>query len=266
VLTQPLVIARKELVDHARDVRSVALTALYSLMGPAVVLLALLQRGAAAPASGEGQPWPLMAAVFALMAAFTGSMAAAMDTIAGERERRSLVPLIVSSRSRRDLMIGKWMALSLFSTIALAINIAAFGLVLTLPDAGRPVLSWLLLAPALLSLGLLAPACEILISTICRSTKEANTYVSLLVFGIMGVAMWTAFRADAGDRWSLLVPVLGQQRLLEVGFSGSSSSVVELGLLGLQSLALTGATALVTIIVLAAASRLFQRDEAIYGG
>ena len=212
MLTQSFVIARKEFVDHLRDVRSVALTALYALMGPAVVLLALLQRGAAGPAAGEGQPWALMAAVFALMAAFTGSMAAAMDTIAGERERRSLVPLIVSARSRRDLVIGKWLALSLFSTIALAINIAAFGMVLTLPDVERPVLSSLLLAPALLSLGLLAPACEILISTMCRSTKEANTYVSLLVFGIMGLAMWTAFRSDAEQGWPFLVPILGHER------------------------------------------------------
>ena len=93
MLMQPCVVARKELIDHARDVRSVALSALYALMGPAVMLLAFFQRGPVDASSPLTKVLPMMAAVFALMAAFTGSMAAAMDTVAGERERRSLVPL-----------------------------------------------------------------------------------------------------------------------------------------------------------------------------
>lgn len=264
MLTLPFVVARKELMDHLRDVRALALTLLYTLMGPAVVLLALLQRGTPAPGAG-GPPWHLVAAVFALMAAFTASMAAAMDTIAGERERRSLIPLVVSVDSRRQLLLGKWMALSVLSVAGLVLNVVAFVFVLATMNVDRPMVPLLLAAPALLSLAFLAPACELLISTICRGTKEANTYVSLLVFGLMGLAMWTAFRRGGGDGWRLL-PMVGQQRLLEVAFSNESSSIVELGVVGLQSLVLTTLTAVLTVIVLAAASTLFSRDEAVYGG
>jgi len=265
VLKQPLIVARKELLDHARDVRSVALSALYALMGPAITLVALAQRAPLDPASRDYLAWSMIGAVFAVMAAFTGSMAPAMDTVAGERERRSLVPLIVSSCSRGHLIVGKWIALSALSIVSLAVCVAAFALVLTTGD-GRPFVAWALTAPALLSLGLLAAAAEILISTLCRSTKEANTYLSLFVFAIMGLAMWLAFRPPAADAWSRLVPMLGQQRLLASTFAGGSASLVQMGLLAIQSAWLATATAAAAVLVLGAASRLFQRDEAVYGG
>jgi sodium transport system permease protein len=264
-MTQPLIIARKELIDHARDVRSVALSTLYALMGPAVALLAIAQRNPGDPSAPEHRAWTLVAAVFALMAAFTGAMAPAMDTIAGERERKSLVPLIASAFSRRQVIVGKWIALSAMSIVSLTVCVVAFVLVLTIPG-GRPFLSWTIVAPAVLSLGMLAAAAEILISTLCRSTKEANTYMSLFVFAIMGLAMWIAFRPPEAGGWSLVVPLLGQQRLLAAAFAGASASLVQMGLLAVQSVLLAGATAAAAVLLLGGASKLFQRDEAVYGG
>jgi ABC-type Na+ efflux pump permease subunit len=108
MLTHALVIARKELVDHLRDARSIVSVVLYSLMGPAVVLLAMTAQASGEATVSRGGRWAIMAAVFALMAAFTGAMAPAMDMFAGERERRSLLPLVLSSSSRRVVFVGKW--------------------------------------------------------------------------------------------------------------------------------------------------------------
>ena len=81
-----MTVALKELRDHRRDRRSLVSAALYSLMGPIVILLV-----AQSPlATTGGAPLLLsMMTVFALVAAFTGGMFIALDATAGERERGS---------------------------------------------------------------------------------------------------------------------------------------------------------------------------------
>lgn len=73
MLTRSLVVARKEIRDHARDRRALASAALSALMGPAVVLIVLIATGPAS-AEAKGRSWVTMAAVFALMSGFTGAM------------------------------------------------------------------------------------------------------------------------------------------------------------------------------------------------
>jgi sodium transport system permease protein len=258
VLNQPFVVARKELVDHVRDTRSVASSTLQAL---------LLARGQSASVSASGQPWPIMAAVFSLMAAFTGAMAVSTDMIAGERERRSLLPLLVISFSRGHVIVGKWLAASLFALGGLLISALAFAAVFRawhMPLAST--LSVVAMVPALLALALLTAALEILVSTLCRNTKEANTYLSMMVFAAMAVAMWLAFRPQAAERWWYVVPLLGHQRLLEIGFVGGGSTLVHAAVVAVQSALLTTTTAALTVLVLTATWRLFRRDEAVYGG
>ena len=89
MLSQSLVIAHKEIVDSLRDTRSVISSLMYALMGPLAVGLVSLS-----PAiRGAGRsPLAGLMSVFTLVSAFAGGMNVAMDTVAGERERRSLLP------------------------------------------------------------------------------------------------------------------------------------------------------------------------------
>ena len=80
---------------------------LFSLMGPLVVGLVSLAPGI--KGSGGAVLVGLMS-VFTLVAAFSGGMNVAMDTVAGERERRSLLPLLLNAVDRRDVVVGKWLA------------------------------------------------------------------------------------------------------------------------------------------------------------
>ena len=74
-----MTVALKEIRDHRRDRRSLVSAALYSLMGPVVILL-VTQSPAAAKG---GAPLLLtMTTVFALVSAFTGGMLLAMDATA----------------------------------------------------------------------------------------------------------------------------------------------------------------------------------------
>jgi sodium transport system permease protein len=263
---ETLVIAHKELVDHWRDRRSLALSVVYSLMGPAVMWLAFVSGGGAAAGDPRmARVWPLMAAVFTLMAAFTGSMAPAMDTMAGERERRSLEPLILSASSRRAIIVGKWMALTLLSIASLVATMVAYRFVFSTPGDLSHLVSWVLGAPAWIALTMLAAASQLLVSTLCRSTKEANTYVSILVFGIMALAMWIAFTPTTAQGWSSLLPLVGQQQLLAAAFAAEAPTIGALGRLAVRSLLVATATLAAVLMILRVTATMFARDEAFHG-
>jgi sodium transport system permease protein len=252
MLNQSLIVARKEMVDNLRDVRSVISSLLYALMGPSVVLMVSVATRVDAVLIG-------MMSVFTLVAAFVGGMNVAMDTIAGERERQSLLPLLLNPIQRRDIVIGKWLAVCVFSIAGLTINLVGFAIVLGMRSTVgglRP----LLVAAGILPLALLAASLQLLISTVSRAAKEAQTYLSMLVFLPMGLGMFVVFFPGAARGWYAFLPVLGQQLQLETWMSGGA------GVSAFQPAAVLGCltTILALLVLLVAANRL-HRDEIIYG-
>ena len=99
---------------------------MFALMGPAVILAVSFSE-----AARGGGPRLLLAmmSVFTLVSTFSGGMYLALDSIAGERERGSFVPLLLNPVPRLHLVIGKWIAVSVFSLAGLALNLAGFTLV-----------------------------------------------------------------------------------------------------------------------------------------
>lgn len=220
---QSLIVARKEFVDHVRDWRSLASGMLYTLMGPLVVMIVSFSGIA------RGKPAFLltMMSVFALVSAFTGGMAVAMDITAGERERRSLVPLLLTPVARRDVVLGKWFATCAFALGALAINIAGVAVVMALSGPGpmppsAPLVSWVLLGLA--PLACFAAALELLVSAACRTTKEANTWLTFAVFVPMLVGMFLVFYRVSANGW-LILPVVGQQLNVQRALGGAPASM-----------------------------------------
>ena len=259
MLTNSWIVARKELLDHLRDGRALASAALYILMGPLVVGLVVFAVGSNGDGAGA-RILPVMASVFALVAAFSGSMSVAMDMIAGERERRSLLPLLMNSVSRLEIIVGKWLAASVFAVGGLLVNVLAFGAVLAFAAAtpGMAASLLLLMAPALVALALAAAALQILVSTMCRNLKEANTYLSMMIFVVMGVGMWVAFRPQSAEGWWFLAPIAGQQVLMQRGLATGALPVLE-------SLILAAMTAASAVLALVYAGRLMRRDAIVYG-
>jgi sodium transport system permease protein len=249
MLNQIAIVALKEWIDGWRDRRAVISAALYSLMGPGVVGMVSL-----AVHIGRDSQAVLIAmmSVFTLVSAFVGGMNVAMDSIAGERERRSLVPLLMHPITRLDLLLGKWLAVAAFSAAGLAFNLAGFALLFhRLPP--------LALALCLTPLCLLAAALEIWISTLCRGLKEAHTYLSMLVFLPMMVGMFMVFSPVAGHGWWKFVPVAGHQLQLDAGMRGKPLDPLSMLFLGLGTATLAG------MALLAAADRL-EQDDVVYGG
>jgi len=255
-----LIVAGKELVDHLRDGKTLAALALYALMGPLIVgLILLVSTGEGGGESRAAALLVVMASVFTLMSAFSGGSSVAVDIIAGERERRSLLPLLMNSVSRLELVTGKWLAVGAFAASSALVTLLAFFAVFVLL-ADPPALSpqTLLLIPALLLLALFAAALQVLVSTLSSSVKEGNTTVSIMIFAVMGVSMWQAFSPGFAAGWWFLVPVVGHQHVLRAGLANGEISMVAFTVL-------SGVSVLIAGLLLIAAGRLFKRDAILYG-
>ena len=244
-------VALKELLDGWRDRRAVASSAFYCLMGPAVVWMVSL----AVKRKGASEALVGMIAVFTMVAAFSGGMNLAMDAIAGERERKSLAPLLANPVSRRDVLLGKWAAVSAFAAGGLLLCLGAFALVYPPGTfAGLEMMLWTGLIP----LAMLAAALEIAVSAICSSTKEAHTYLSMVVFVPMILGIFAVFFPGAVAGARDVLPVSGQLEQMEAWIRTGAPAIASSGALAVVTLAATAA-------VLAAAGRWMERDDAVYG-
>ncbi len=72
-----------------------------------------------------------LVAYYALLGSFMGGMAVALDITAGERERQSLEPLLMTPARPLELVIGKWLAVALFNAFVVVVTLAGFYLTLT---------------------------------------------------------------------------------------------------------------------------------------
>lgn len=108
------------------------------------------------------------------------------QSIAGERERRTLAYLLTQPISRTDLLVGKFLGLAIALSTALALGFGLTGLALI---SGRlePGLVAGLVALAVL-LGLVSVSLGLLVSVLARRTAMATGIALVLWFGLVLVA------------------------------------------------------------------------------
>jgi sodium transport system permease protein len=203
--------------------------------------------------------------MFVLMATFIGGMQLAMDTTAGERERGSLEPLLLNPVPRAAIVVGKWLAALMFALACVALTLLCclfvleytpvrdLGLSLAL---GPLALGLVLLAAA--PMALMATAIQILVASFARSYKEAQTYVSLLVFVPMVPAMVGMMSGLERSPAALLVPGLGQQIVVEQIFGGAAVGVLDFLLPMASALAVAGLCVWLT-------AWMFRRETVVFG-
>ena len=125
---------------------------------------------------------------FMLFATLTGGMHLAIDTTAGERERRSLEPLLALPVTRANLILGKMTATVCYMLASLALTLAAFTVVLRqLPLGAIGMSSNFGIATAALAFLLVCPFAPLgaaLMTTVASFTKtyrEAQTYLTFVL-------------------------------------------------------------------------------------
>jgi sodium transport system permease protein len=125
---------------------------------------------------------------FLLFATLMGGMYLATDATAGERERKSLEPLLTLPVSRTSLLLGKVAATWVFMLVSLALTLIAFAVALRfLPldelgmssglSAVTAVAAFLVLAP----FALMGAFLMTLVASFTRTYKEAQTWLGLLL-------------------------------------------------------------------------------------
>ena len=185
---------------------------------------------------------------FFILGAFIGGMALAIDTTAGERERQSLEPLFVNPVSRSQLLIGKLLATSLFALTSVLLGIVAFSIVgRFLPteklgmslEIGLRFGSTVLLV--MLPLVVLIATLQTLAAAFAKSFREAQTYLSLLMFVPAVPTMMLSLFPVKTEAWMYAVPLMGQQIVITRLMRGDAVSPAELAL----CFACTAAAALV---------------------
>ena len=251
-MRRAVVVARKEITDHIRDRRSVVSSAFMALMGPGVVLLVSMSDRMRA--DGAALVVMSMLSVFSLVTSFTGGIDVAMDSTAGERERQTLLPLLLNPVRPFDILVGKWMAVTAFALAALAINCVATVLVLaqaapaTLAARAAHVGVWMTLG--LVPLAALGAAVNLLVAARCRTTKEAHTALRMVAFVPMAVGLFLVFFPTwISQAW--FMPIVGQQILI-----GARESVPVA-----QAVVLALVTIAATVPVLFGVTRMTSHDD-----
>ena len=204
---------------------------------------------------------PLMLVLAALM----GGMQVAIDTTAGERERGSLEPLLLSPVPRVALAAGKWFAASTFGCVSVL-----FSMVLTVTVLRR--VPWhdlgirfrvsdadlMSLLALVLPLALFFSAVLVFASTFARSFKEAQGYIGILILLPMLPGLLSALYPLSNRPWLAPIPIVGQYALAADVLGGKPPAAVFYVLAGVSVL-------VCAFVLLALTSRLLRREKIIFG-
>ena len=155
------------------------------------------------------------------VAAFYFCFNTAVDTTAGERERRSLETLLAQPASALDIITGKWLAAGLLSLAGLIVELSAGNAILRMLPLEEAGLSWRVGSGALLIILLVsvplcffAAALQIAVAMNSKTFKEAQTTVSfLLLIPLIPVFIVPMFGLGT-KLWMYTIPGLAHQTLL----------------------------------------------------
>lgn len=147
---------------------------------------------------------------------FSGCMAVAPESIAGEKERGTIATILVTPIHRSELALGKIFSLSI---IALLSGLSStIGVLLSMPklmggtDISMTVYGlgdYAMLGLVVLSTVLLLIALISIISAFAKSTKEAQTLIMPLMIIVMVIGVSGMFGEPTQDSLLYLIPLYG---------------------------------------------------------
>jgi sodium transport system permease protein len=201
---------------------------------------------------------------FLLFATLTGGLHLAIDTTAGERERKSLEPLLTLPVTRASLLLGKMAATVCYMLLSLALTLAAFTLALKhAPLEQLGMSSSFDVMTALATFGILCPFAPLgaaLMTTVASFTKtyrEAQTYLTFILLIPTLPLMFAALLNVEAELKLMWIPSLSQHLLI--------TSLIKAQPLDWTFVAISAASSLALGALLGwLAIRLYER-EAILG-
>ena len=217
----------------------------------------LEERDLADPATRAAQ-LATMVPFFVLMAVLYGALNAALDTTAGERERGSLEPLLMTPPARLALVLGKWGAVTSVGLLIAVLSCLSF-----LPG------QWLLRSEALSAMfrfgfgealsfiALLTPLAAALAALLmaiairCKTFKEAQANATVVMLAVSLLPLFTLLNQEGVAGWHLWLPALAQTTLMGRVLKGEP-------LAGADVASATGVCLLLTVAALVYVSRVLR--------
>ena len=196
-----------------------------------------------------------------LILLFTSCMNIAAESVAGEKERGTMATLLATPIKRRDIALGKVLAITL---IGLAIAASSMlGIFAGLPGIMQGAVDmnvygpadYLLLVLVVVSTTLLVVMLITVVSALAKTTKEAGMYLTPLMIVVMLVGILGMFGGGAQeDIWFYLVPLYNSVQCM-IGIFTFDFQPLNVAVCVLGNLAYTG----VGVLVL---QRMFEQRAA----
>ncbi|MEA5019601.1 MAG: ABC transporter permease [Gordonibacter sp.] len=153
---------------------------------------------------------PLMLLIFL----FTSCMSIAAESVAGEKERGTMATMLATPIRRRDIALGKILAVTLIGLLSAASSMIGIFAGLGNLTKGEVnvnvygVPEYLLLALVVASTALIIVMLITVVSALAKSTKEATTYLTPLMIVVMLIGILGMFGSGAqSDFWYYLIPL-----------------------------------------------------------
>jgi sodium transport system permease protein len=153
--------------------------------------------------------------------AFFCGMSAAVDSIAGERERRSLEVLMAQPARAWEIVTGKWLMAGTLAVVGLTLELILAHVVLSWIPLEELGMSWslnwfdvALVCIVAVPLALLAAALQIALAMNAKSFKEAQSILSIVLLLPMLPGVVVSMMELKTSLWMYAVPMLSNQTLL----------------------------------------------------
>jgi sodium transport system permease protein len=199
-----------------------------------------------------------------MITAFTGGMHLAIDSTAGEKERKSLEPLLINPVPRWQIMLGKLSATATYAFVSLALTLLAFRFAFPLLPAGAlgvdlnlgaGAIGGILLAVA--PVVVLAAAMLTTLAALAKSLREAQSYMGLVFLIPMIPSLIFMVNPMKPETWMMAIPMFSQNLLIGEFVRGETVSTLWLALS-------MGSTLLIGFAFTALAATLFSRPRVVF--
>lgn len=200
-----------------------------------------------------------------IMLLIAGASVVAGDLVAGEKERKTLETLLVSSAHRNEIVVGKYLTIITFALINVAVNL--FSLYFSMRNIASqsglqmagvsfPTRGFLMLFLALIPLATLYAAILLSISSFSRNMKEARSYEQPILLVSMLLAMSSFFPAIELTNGLALIPIINISLLFKAVMMNDYQ---------ISHLLLTiGSTLILDIAAIAVTIKLFNNESVLF--
>jgi sodium transport system permease protein len=147
-----------------------------------------------------------------------GAFHTGIDSTAGEKERNTLETILVSSASRTELVLGKFLATFVASVVTAVMGMLglagtfASNLSILTVDESSPIAfapsSALVLFATMIPVAGLVSALLLLLGCFAKSTREGQTYASYLQMVLIVLALVSTIKTTDVSTATYLVPVM----------------------------------------------------------